>query len=115
MKDDILKIYGISQSSDLKKFLLVLQILQDNQLYSEYCEKCYECYTDAEYNWCIPCQMNDLKNNFTNWTSGNKEIDNYIQKMQLKINNPQNIVFEWIPYSQFDEIKEIGTLQKPVT
>ena len=28
--------------------------------------------------------------------------------MQLKINNPRYIVFEWIPYNQFSDIKEIG-------
>jgi hypothetical protein len=28
--------------------------------------------------------------------------------MQLKINSPWDIVFEWIPYNQFSDIKEIG-------
>ena len=28
--------------------------------------------------------------------------------MQLKINKPRNIVFEWIPYNQFSVIEEIG-------
>ena len=28
--------------------------------------------------------------------------------MQLKIDDPQNIVFEWIPYNQFSDIEEIG-------
>ncbi|GBC39142.1 kinase-like domain-containing protein [Rhizophagus irregularis DAOM 181602=DAOM 197198] len=46
--------------------------------------------------------------NMTNWISGNKNIDDFIQEMQLKINNCDNIVFEWIPYNQFNEIKEIG-------
>ena len=27
--------------------------------------------------------------------------------MQLKINSPDNIVFEWIPYNQFSDIKII--------
>jgi hypothetical protein len=34
-------------------------------------------------------------------SSGNEKIDDFIQKM---ISN--NIIFEWIPYNQFDEIKE---------
>jgi hypothetical protein len=42
-----------------------------------------------------------------NWTSGNEEIDYFIQEMQLKIND-NNIVFEWIPYNQFNEISEIS-------
>ena len=28
--------------------------------------------------------------------------------MQLKINSRRSIVFEWIPYNQFSDIKEIG-------
>ena len=40
------------------------------------------------------------------WTSGNEKIDDFIQERQLKINNDDDIVFEWIPYNQFNEIKE---------
>jgi hypothetical protein len=39
--------------------------------------------------------------------SGNDKIENIIQEMQLKIDNYYNIIFEWIPYNQFDNIKEI--------
>ena len=28
--------------------------------------------------------------------------------MQLKIDNYNDIIFEWIPYNQFNKIKEIG-------
>jgi len=38
--------------------------------------------------------------------SGNKKVDDLIQKMHLKIYNKKDIVFEWIPYDQFDNIKE---------
>ena len=41
-------------------------------------------------------------------TSGNKKIDELIQEMQLQINNKKDIIFEWIPYNQFDNIEEIG-------
>ena len=58
--------------------------------------------------WCQPCQINSFRKNFTNWTSGNEKIDDFIQEMQLKINDLNNIVFEWIPlYDQFSNIKEI--------
>ncbi|EXX64234.1 hypothetical protein RirG_144700 [Rhizophagus irregularis DAOM 197198w] len=52
--------------------------------------------------------QNPKTNNFIlvlAWTSGNEKIDDFIQDMQLKINN-NYIVFEWIPYNQFNEIKE---------
>ena len=40
--------------------------------------------------------------------SGNKQIDNLIKEMQLKRNSHDDILFEWIPYDQFDDIKEIS-------
>ncbi|CAB5382515.1 unnamed protein product [Rhizophagus irregularis] len=40
--------------------------------------------------------------------SGNEKIDDLIQKIQSKINDPNDIVFEWIPYDQFDGIEEIS-------
>src|ERR1043165_2248294 len=71
------------------------------------CKKCGEEYTNIKYKWCKPCQKNKLKNSFANWTSGNEKIDDFIQKMQLKIDEFDDIVFEWIPYKQFGDIKEI--------
>src|SRR4051794_40096207 len=72
------------------------------------CEKCGEKYTDKVNKWCNPCQIDYLKNNFSKWTSGNKKIDDFIRETQLKIDKPTDIVFEWIPYDQFKNIKEIG-------
>ena len=72
-----------------------------------FCEKCVKKYTNISHKWCKECQINHLKENFTNWTSGNKRIDNLIQEMQLKIDYYNDIIFEWIPYNQFDEIEEI--------
>jgi hypothetical protein len=40
------------------------------------------------------------------WTSGNEKIDEFIQEKQLKIKDHNDVVFEWIPYNQFSEIKE---------
>src|SRR5256886_17608757 len=76
-------------------------VLQD-----EFCNKCGEKYTIVNYKWCKPCQIDNLKGNFT--TSGNEKIDNFIQEMQLKIDKYNDIVFEWMPYNQFSDIKEIG-------
>src|SRR4051794_26387482 len=72
------------------------------------CTKCGKKYTNVRQKWCKPCQIDNLRGNFTNWTSGNEKIDELIQEMQLKINRYNDIVFEWIPYNQFSNIEEIG-------
>jgi hypothetical protein len=40
--------------------------------------------------------------------SENEKIDEFIQEKQLKIKGHNEVVFEWIPYNQFNEIKEKG-------
>src|SRR3954453_1083332 len=93
-----LEIYGISQNPDTKDYIMILQ--------DGYCEKCGKEYTDAESKWCKPCQISYLKF-FTNW-SGTEEIDNFIQEMQLSINDYNDKVLEWIPYIQFKKIKKVS-------
>jgi hypothetical protein len=73
-------------------------VLQD-----DYCKSCNNKYTSEI--WCYPCQISKFKQNFNNWTSGNKKIDDFIQGMQLSMNSSIDIPFEWIPYDQFDIIK----------
>jgi hypothetical protein len=97
---DIPKIYGISQNPDTKDYIIVLEN-------DSYCKECGEIYTDIKNKWCKLCQINNLKQNFANWTSGNEKIDDFIQKMQLKINTKDNIIIEWMPYNQFNNIKNI--------
>jgi serine/threonine protein kinase len=63
---------------------------------------------DSSYKWCKPCQINELKKNFVNWTSNNEKIDNFIQDMQLKIDNYDDKVIEWISYNQFNNIEKVG-------
>ncbi|UZO14403.1 uncharacterized protein OCT59_005860 [Rhizophagus irregularis] len=98
--DNIIKIYGISQNPDTKKYIIVLEN-------GKHCEICNEIYTDLSYKWCKLCQINNLKTNFINWTSSNEKIIELIQEMRLKIRNYDDIVVEWIPYNQLNDIKEI--------
>jgi hypothetical protein len=66
------------------------------------CENCKEeCLATS---FCEYCVRNYLKANFSNWTSGNNDIDNLIQKCQIETLNPYNIV-EWIPYNNFEDIE----------
>ncbi|GES97593.1 kinase-like domain-containing protein [Rhizophagus clarus] len=104
--NNIFKIHGITRNPDSKDYVMVLQKYHQGYAKS-YCETCIEEYTDIEHRWCKPCQKYYLRKHFTN-LSGNEKIDEFIQEMQLKINNPNDMVFEWIPYNQFNDIKEIG-------
>jgi hypothetical protein len=71
---------------------------------SNICEECGNEYTFG--NWCRPCQINSLKNYAT--ISNNEKINDFIQKMQSKIVHFEDIVFEWIPFNQFNSIKKIN-------
>ncbi|POG65887.1 kinase-like domain-containing protein [Rhizophagus irregularis DAOM 181602=DAOM 197198] len=51
-------------------------------------------------DWCQPCNSKIFQENFDNWTSGNDEIDNFIQNTQLSAKNHHQIL-EWIPYNRF--------------
>jgi hypothetical protein len=81
---------------------------QDNYGQCKKCDEEYKSKCDAKYEWCKTCQTNNLEKNFTNWTSDNEKIDSLIKEMQLEINEFDDIIFEWIPYDQFNDIKEMG-------
>src|ERR1051325_3275303 len=98
--DNALKIYGLSQNQDTKDYILVLQ--------DGYCKKCGKQYTNIKDKWCQLCQTDDLEIGFTNWTSGNEQIDELIREVRLKVSKSSDVIFEWIPYNQFDDIKKVG-------
>jgi aminopeptidase-like protein len=76
--------------------------------YNKYCKECDKEYTKLDHAFCESCLINDLKINYTKWTSGNEKIDNFIQKTQLEVGIKTSVIFEWIPYNEFIDIKEIG-------
>jgi hypothetical protein len=66
------------------------------------CEDCYhECLA---ISYCEHCLRNFLKTKFSDWTSGNIDIDNLIQKCQMESCAPDMIV-EWIPYNNLQNVK----------
>ncbi|CAB5369467.1 unnamed protein product [Rhizophagus irregularis] len=99
------EIFGISQNPDTKSYIMVLQ---DKGYYCILCKR-KEIYTGKNYKWCKQCEINKLRKNFTNWISGNEKIDSYIQEKQLEVSYYNDTIVEWIPYNQFNDIKEIGT------
>jgi serine/threonine protein kinase len=82
-------------------------VLED-KYFEKYCIKCEKIYSNISNRWCRTCQIDYFKNNFNNWTSENEKVDNLIQEMQLKIHDSSDIVFEWIPFNQFNNIEKIG-------
>jgi hypothetical protein len=56
--------------------------------------------------YCEYCIRNYLKKNFSNWTSGNGDVDDLIQKYQIGSFRPDNIV-EWIPYNNLQHIEHL--------
>jgi len=44
--------------------------------------------------WCI-CEHKELSDE---WTSNNKQLDEFIKKSQLQTNSPNDAYLEWIPY-----------------
>jgi hypothetical protein len=66
--------------------------------------KCSECkQLNTGRNWCQNCNSNKFQQSFNNWTSGNKDVDKFIQNSQLTAKNYLQIL-EWIPYNKFRNI-----------
>src|SRR2546423_14198907 len=70
-----------------------------------HCEECNGINTCV--NWCRTCNAGHFRNDFDKWTSGNKEIDYFIQNTQIHASRAP-LVLEWYPWSTFSEIEEIG-------
>src|SRR5256885_1978765 len=92
------KSYAIKESAkDLDGYKLLY-----NRGSKRICENCQdECLATL---FCEHCVRNYLKANFSDWTSGNNDIDDLIQKCQIETIVPHRIV-EWIPYNSLQNIK----------
>ncbi|GBC49716.2 kinase-like domain-containing protein [Rhizophagus irregularis DAOM 181602=DAOM 197198] len=65
------------------------------------CGECNEPGTGSR--WCQPCNAKRFKENFKNWTSGNKNIDELIQQSQLNAFYCTRSL-EWIPFENFENV-----------
>ncbi|PKC54962.1 hypothetical protein RhiirA1_476392, partial [Rhizophagus irregularis] len=91
--NEINKLRGITQNPETKNYMMVLN---NNNI----CKKCnYVCYAIH------------FQHKFKDWTSGNEDIDKFIQVIQLLAHNNTDEVLEWIPYNKFDDIKYIVETQ----
>ena len=71
----------------------------------DFCEVCNQKYT--AYKWCKECDAKHFQQNFEKWSSGNVDIDKFIQDTQLSANNRFKVL-EWIPYDRFYDIEYIA-------
>src|SRR6266542_2336222 len=68
---------------------------------------CKECNQKNDHNWCKACNAKYFQQDFENWTSGNVDIDKFIQETQLSANTYFRAL-EWVPYDRFYNIKYIA-------
>ena len=88
--------------------------MDDKVVYMEDLEKrkeaygiCGECNEPGTgENWCQPCNAKRFRENFKNWTSGNKNIDEFIQQSQLDALCWSNCL-EWVPFEKFQNVTYI--------
>src|SRR5581483_274649 len=56
--------------------------------------------------WCQPCNAKRFKENFKDWTSGNKNVDEFIQQSQLNAVYPSKFL-EWVPFEKLQNVTYI--------
>ena len=90
--------------------LLIDKLILNKELkncYYKY-ELCKECkQPNTDYYWCQSCNGKRFQQNFQNWTSGNHDIDELIQRIQLKQKRREEVI-EWIEYDRFENIEYLA-------
>src|SRR5581483_2123231 len=86
--------------------------LIDKLILDEELKQCYRNYglcneCKQPKTTCFCCRICNFQRNFENWTSGNNDVDKFIQKRQLKANFHYEIL-EWIEYDKFENIKHLA-------
>ena len=105
---------------------LIDELIPNEELRERYkkyglCKECSQPNTGISYyrnwtGWCQSCNSKHFQQDFNKWTSGNKEIDEFIQKFQLNATRYEEVL-GWIPYENFKDIEYLakggfGTVHK---
>jgi len=90
--------------------LLIDKLILNEELKNRYenyglCNECKQPNTGLV--WCQSCNGKRFQQNFQNWTSGNHDIDELIQRTQLDAKNCTEIL-EWIKYDKFENIEYLA-------
>src|SRR5581483_5497347 len=94
--------YLTKEQESLVDKLILDEELKNNYKNYGFCEKCKK-PKNSRY-WCRVCVF---QQNFQNWTSGNHTVDKFIQKIQLKVTQPSEVI-EWIEYDRFENIEYLA-------
>ncbi|CAB4414489.1 unnamed protein product [Rhizophagus irregularis] len=93
------------KSENVDERVVYIEDLEKRKQAYGICEECKEPST-GQY-WCRPCNAKRFKDNFKNWTSGNKDIDELIQHSQLNAVHFEKCL-EWIPFEKFQNVTYIA-------
>ena len=93
------------ESDEVDEKVVYMKDLEKRKEVYGICGECNEPGTG--FKWCQPCNAKRLEENFKNWTSGNKDIDELIQHSQL------NAVYytkclEWVPFENLQNVTYIA-------
>jgi hypothetical protein len=102
--------YDIYYSLTEEQNSLIDELIPNEELRERYknhglCEECSQPNTDSR--WCQSCNSKHFQQDFNKWTSGNKEIDKFIQNFQLNATRWFEVL-EWIPYDRFENIEYLA-------
>ncbi|RGB27212.1 kinase-like domain-containing protein, partial [Rhizophagus diaphanus] len=113
LSDDIIeqiKDFGWYWNLTEEQKSLIDKLITDKELKKRYenydlCEECKQ--PNTGYSYCRPCKSQYFKQNFKNWTSGNHDVNEFIQKAQLKAEEFKCIL-EWIEYDKFEDVEYLA-------
>ncbi|GES76386.1 kinase-like domain-containing protein [Rhizophagus clarus] len=94
----------ISKTGEADERVVYMEDLEKRKQVYGICGECNEPGTGS--HWCRPCNAKRFKDNFENWTSGNEDIDEFIQHSQLNAVYYTKLL-EWIPYKNFEDVTYI--------
>src|SRR5581483_10262189 len=110
LSDDVIKqIKGFKFRilTEKQKSKLIDELILDEELNYRYkkfglCKICKQ--PKNNFNWCRICEF---QRKFKNWTSGNNDVDKFIQNAQLKADYFSELT-EWIEYDRFENVEYLA-------
>ncbi|RGB23608.1 kinase-like domain-containing protein [Rhizophagus diaphanus] len=89
---------------------LVDKLILNEELKNRYKKNglCHTCkQPNTGFGYCQACNPKYFQQNFKNWTSGNHDVDEFIQKAQLRAKEKYQFI-EWIDYDKFENIEYLA-------